>query len=678
MHLLFALLSQASFDLVPVPALRSVSGIVELRRVPSPFTLTVTRDGQHVREVVLTLAGLPDAQSLGPYHTYVAWATTPTLDPEVRLGEVRNGVTRLGRVALEKFLVLVTAESSVAVPRRGGRLVLRGMSPANLMLPLDVSDLPPARAGPHRHGAPGDAWEVPPMHPAVPEMPPGLEALRPRAAPFLPGAGRPHDALPAARPREMVTLADGDSLTLEAGLVRRTVAGRELVIYAFNGQHPGPLIRVSQGATIVVRYTNRLDLPSTVHWHGVRLDNRSDGVPHVTQDPVPPGGTFRYVVRFPDAGIYWYHPHVREDIQQDLGLYGNLFVRPSGTGEFGPVHREEFLILDDFLLGERGAVPYGREHATHALMGRFGNLLLVNGEPEYRLDVGRDEVVRFFLTNASNTRTFNLSLDGVRLKLIGSDVGLFERDAWVESVVIAPAERYIVEARFAEPGRVLLMNRVRGVDRIAGAFFAEVDTLGAVVVQDRRATPDHAAEFARLRERPGISRNIAAARSRAGTTLALDLTLQADSLPFGLVQALRLDTAYVNPVEWTGTMPMMDWLSTTRDVRWLLVEPATGRANADIAWRFRRGDVVTLRLTSERHILHPMAHPIHVHGQRLLVLSVDGVPNENLAWKDTVLLPAGSTAGILLELSNPGRWMLHCHIAEHLEAGMHMVFEVQP
>ncbi|NIP78040.1 MAG: multicopper oxidase domain-containing protein, partial [Gemmatimonadetes bacterium] len=185
-----------------------------------------------------------------------------------------------------------------------------------------------------------------------------------------------------------------------------------------------------------------------VHWHGVRLDNRFDGVPGVTQDPVPPGGRFIYEVRFPDAGIYWYHPHHREDIQQDLGLYGNMLVDPPRADYYGPAHREEVLMLDDLLLAGRGLVPYGRETATHALMGRFGNVLLVNGEPELRLAAKRGEVVRFFLTNVSNTRTFNLSFDGARMKVVGSDVGRFEREAWVDNVVLAPAERYIVDARF--------------------------------------------------------------------------------------------------------------------------------------------------------------------------------------------------------------------------------------
>src|SRR5262249_7185931 len=155
----------------------------------------------------------------------------------------------------------------------------------------------------------------------------------------------------------------------------RRIAGRTITTYGFNGQTPGPLIRVTQKATVVVNFTNHLDQPTSVHWHGIRLDNRFDGVPHVTQELVQPGGRFRYVVKFPDAGIYWYHSHHREDAQQDLGLYGNLFVRPERDAWLGRVNREEVLMLDDFLVGEDGApVPYGEQSATHALMGRFGNV----------------------------------------------------------------------------------------------------------------------------------------------------------------------------------------------------------------------------------------------------------------------------------------------------------------
>jgi FtsP/CotA-like multicopper oxidase with cupredoxin domain len=140
---------------------------------------------------------------------------------------------------------------------------------------------------------------------------------------------------------------------------------------------------------------------------------------------------------------------------------------------------------------------------------------------------------------------------------------------------------------------------------------------------------------------------------------------------------MRWDWVYFNPVEWTDLMSMMGWAATGREVKWMIREPSSGRTNEEIAWRFRVGDVVKIRVHNDRSAFHAMQHPLHFHGQRLLVLSQDGVANTNLAWKDTVLLPAGSTTDILLELSNPGRWMAHCHIAEHLESGMQFVFEVE-
>ena len=117
---------------------------------------------------------------------------------------------------------------------------------------------------------------------------------------------------------------------------------------------------------------------------------------------------------------------------------------------------------------------------------------------------------------------------------------------------------------------------------------------------------------------------------------------------------------------------------TGKNVRWVLRDIQTKRENMDIDWKFRVGDVVKIRLVSDRAALHSMHHPIHIHGQRFLVLSVNGVANENLVWKDTVLLPAGFVTEILLEVTNPGKWMLHCHIAEHIETGMRMVFDVAP
>jgi FtsP/CotA-like multicopper oxidase with cupredoxin domain len=511
-------------------------------------------------------------------------------------------------------------------------------------------------------------------------MIPGLELLRPDVTPFRAGRGVRADSLPLARPRELLEPAHGDTIALEATMVRRSVAGRSFVAYGFNGQWPGPLISVRRATTIVVRFTNRIDMPTAVHWHGIRLDNRFDGVPHLTQDPVPPGGTFTYVVRFPDAGIYWYHPHHREDVQQDLGLYGNLLVRSEDPDFFGPAHREEVLMLDDFLVAETGAVPHGAEAPTHALMGRFGNVPLVNGEPRWTRTVRRGEVVRLYLTNAANARPFNVSIPGARLKLVGGDVGKLEREEWVESVVLAPAERWIVDVRFEGIGAFPMLNRVQAIDHGRGVFFPETDTLGVVTVLDEPASPDIGAAYATLRTNAEVVREVAPLRAMLARPpdRELVLTLRTRDLPFGLVQVMRLDTAFVNPVEWSGTMPMMDWLSTGRTVEWVLRDPRTGRENMAIDWRFRRGELVRLRLTNDRHTLHPMQHPIHLHGQRFLVLAQNGVASQNLVWKDTFMLPVGWTADLLVEMSNPGRWMLHCHIAEHLEAGMHAAFDVTP
>ena len=425
-----------------------------------------------------------------------------------------------------------------------------------------------------------------------------------------------------------------------------------------------------------VRFTNRIDRPTTIHWHGIRLDNRFDGVPFVTQDPVPPDGSFTYEVRFPDPGLYWYHPHHREDVTQDLGLYGNILVRSDGG--YGPADREELLLLDDLLLDAEGLFPWGEATATHALMGRFGNVFLVNGEPGYRLRVGPGTLVRFLLTDVSSTRTFNLSF-GAPTKVVAGDLGPFEREELVESVVIGPAERYVVDVLYEEPGAYPVLNRVRGVDMVLGAYLAETDTLGLVEVTQDLAPGRHGGAFEQLREPAAAVAEMARFRGLADRPVdhELVLSVEARELPFPLGILLRLERAFFNPVEWSGAMAAMNWATTARRVRWVLRDPATGAENMDIDWRFRVGDVVRIRITNDREAFHAMQHPIHLHGQRFLVVARNGVPSENLVWKDTLIVPAGQTADLLVEMSNPGRWMLHCHVAEHLEAGMKAVITVE-
>jgi FtsP/CotA-like multicopper oxidase with cupredoxin domain len=225
-----------------------------------------------------------------------------------------------------------------------------------------------------------------------------------------------------------------------------------------------------------------------------------------------------------------------------------------------------------------------------------------------------------------------------------------------------------------------LVNRVRAIDHIMARFFEERHTLGRVRVRDEPARPDLRDSFARLRTNEAVSRDIGRYRQHFDRPVdhELTVTLQTADLPFPMRPLLSLESVYRNPVEWSGTMPEMDWIVTGKSVRWLLRDGRSGRENMDISWRFRLGDVVKLRLVNDRAALHAMHHPIHIHGQRFLVLAVNGVANDHLVWKDTVLVPTGFVVDVLLEVTNPGRWMLHCHIAEHIETGMRMVFEVTP
>lgn len=667
-------------ELVPTPDIEGVWGMLELRWVRSPFGVAVTPEGRLRHALVARIEGLPQPGTLGSYTTYVAWGYDLTMTREVRLGPVGNGVNVLGELPYEHFRVLVSAESSREADTRRGRLVMRATSPSALLLAHRDAMAPMMSGTPtdsntmseHGRHAPGDemTWPALPADPRIAPTP--MSHAIPSTPPFLPNAGG--QTVAEARPRAVVSLASGDTLRLEATLVRRTIGAKSFLMYGYNGQYPGPLIRVEQGAEVVIDFHNRIDLPTTVHWHGVRLDNRFDGVPHLTQDPVAPGDSFIYRVRFRDAGIYWYHPHVREDVQQELGLYGNILVGARGSRESIASHREEVLTLDDLLLSENGVMPFGGDTATHALMGRFGNVLLVNGEPRYRLDVRRGEVVRFLLTNAANARIFNVRFHGARVKLVGSDIGNFEREEWVESVVIAPAERYVVDVRFDSAGTFGMTNSVQWLDHMRGTITAVSDTLGVVSVADERATPDLGSRFATLRRDRGVSAELA--RLRPLFDKAVDHTLTLGMRLTGVapsVVAMLVGVAI--PMDWNDAMPMMNWPLTAREVTWTLTDEK-GRENMEIDWKFRVGQVARIRLLNDPAVTHAMAHPVHIHGQRFLVIARNGVRNDNLGWKDTAVLPAGESMDILLELSNPGRWMIHCHVAEHLGTGMMGVFEV--
>ena len=580
----------------------------------------------------------------------------------------------------------------------------------------------------------------------------------------VPSLPRATEGLAVARATEVLDLADGAEVELEIVPVQKRIGDATVRMLGYNGSVPGPTLKVPEGSTITVHVTNRGDLEATVHWHGLRLENRYDGT-HETQAPIAVGETFTYRVHVPDPGAHWYHPHIREDYGQELGLYGNILVTPSDAAYWPPANRELLLTLDDILIEDGQIAAFGEE-TTHVAMGRFGNVMLVAGEPDLQLEARRGEVVRFYLTNTANTRVFNVALPGATMKLVGADAGHYEHEQLVEEVLLAPSERVAVDVLFSDAGAFDLEHRTP--DRTY--------RLAAIAVADEPPERSYADEFARLRtnrdmteQRERIEPFLAAppdktlsfvAEMEMGVPEGVDVVFVCPMHPsvvrdepgscpecgMKLLAEAVNETSYVCPmhpdvtsdtpdrcpecgmklvpahlvaggghgeeghahdhhggehgadghghghdeghehahgaaqgIEWEDDMVEVNRMTTPTNMRWKLVDQETGAENARIDWTFRVGDQVKLRLVNEMDSDHPMPHPFHVHGAgRFLILARDGVVEPNLVWKDTVLVRTGETVDILLDVTNPGRWMAHCHIAEHHESGMMFSFTVEP
>lgn len=470
-------------------------------------------------------------------------------------------------------------------------------------------------------------------------------------------------SLPAAKASETVELRNGDTFDLTAGFVKKNINGSELKMLAYNGSIPGPMIKVAQGSEVTVNFKNDTGTKTLLHSHGVRMDNPFDGS-QTTQAEMEPGETFAYKLKFPDAGMYWYHPHVREDYQQELGLYGNYLVVPADKNYWSSVNRELALFVDDIYL-ERGTLPFNKNQANRTLMGRFGNIMLVNGTTDFKLEAKQGEVIRFYITNSANTRTFNLSIPNTKIKLVGSDGGKYEREIYVDSIVLSPSERTIIEVLFDKAGSYTLQHKTPN----------KVYSLGQIEVSGV-ADQLFVQSFQTLRTNQDIMAAIDPFRTLFDRNPDKSLELSVDMMGMGGMGHGGMMMGNNDKIEWEEEMAMMNINSNASNVEWKMVEPVTGKENMDIDWNFKVGDKVKIRIFNDPDSAHPMQHPIHIHGQRFLVLATNNISNANMVWKDTVLVQTGDIVDILVDMNNPGTWMMHCHIAEHLEAGMMMKFKV--
>ena len=441
-------------------------------------------------------------------------------------------------------------------------------------------------------------------------------------------------------------------IDLDAGKTKLSMLGAKWPrtdVWAYNGQIPGPLIRLRQHERLRIRVANRLDEETTVHWHGLRIPNAMDGVPHLTQKPIAPGQDFHYDFMVPDAGTYWYHPHQRSFEQVGRGLYGALIV---DEAEPIRVDRELIWTLDDWRLTKTGQISdnFGHQHdAAHG--GRLGNAVTVNGRLAGDVALRRGERIRLRLINAANARIFGLEFQNHRpivIALDGQPVEPHAPDG--DLVVLGPAMRadLILDAS-ASNGR-----RFAVTDRFYNGL--EYKLLDLVYDSDplRQDVPDW------------------------------PMDLPANPLP-----EPDLTTAERHEIMFQGGM-MGGMVMRDMDIR---VKPdqmqAMQRMMHDGKVWFVNG------IAAEGHVMDPMLtlqrgrsyllamtnatawhHPIHLHGHSFRVIARNGTPTRRREWQDTVLMAPREKVEIAFVADNPGDWMFHCHILEHQAGGMMGVIRV--
>ena len=398
------------------------------------------------------------------------------------------------------------------------------------------------------------------------------------------------------------------------------VDGKQLAVWAYNGQVPGPTLRVRLGDTLRVRFTNKLPQETTIHWHGVRLPNAMDGVPYITQKPVQPGETFVYEFTPRDAGTFWFHPHVRASEQVERGLYGVLVVDDARPP---PYSRDVVWVLDDWLLDDTGQI-YPQFNTRHdlAMDGRWGGAITINGRTDTVLRVQPGERLRLRMLNSANGRVFVPDFGSLDATLIAVD-GLYLREPVpARGFELAPGNRIDVDITFdrssAAPLEVVDRFLPQRPNRLARI---EVD--GTIVDTPRFASP---------------------ARAKVPRWSA--------ALDAPVAHTFRLNAQTGGPLGIAWTIDGVAFMSH---------EHATPPSATLTRSAFSR-----LHFTNES----PRIHPIHMHGMFFRLLARNGAPVDEPFFRDTVLIHPREEIDVGVVPTDAGTWMMHCHILEHAEAGM--------
>lgn len=448
------------------------------------------------------------------------------------------------------------------------------------------------------------------------------------------------------------------SLRAAPGLVRLVPEPHgKTPAWCYNGTVPGQRIRVRQGEHLRIAVENGLAEETTVHWHGLRVPNAMDGVPHLNQPPIAPGGTFVYEFDAVDAGTFWYHPHQRSFEQVGRGLYGPLIVEEP---EPPRVDRELVWVLDDWRLTKSAAISndFGNGHdMSHN--GRIGNTVTINGRVPDALPVRSGERIRLRLINAANARIFGLDFQGHTPTVIALDGQPVTPHAPMGGlVVLGPAMRAdIILDMTGEPG-----SRVSVIDR----FYRGLEYRFVDLAYDETPLRDSAPDW--------------------------PIALPANPIPEpDLAGAHRHEVIFNGGM--MGGMVMAEMGGSMGEggrngMGGGMMRGMMGMMHGNGIWfvngKAAEGHVLDPMLTLDRDRSHVIAmtnatawhHPIHLHGHSFRVISRNGAPTPHREWQDTVLMAPREKVEIAFVADNPGDWMFHCHILEHQAGGMMGVIRV--